>query len=90
MVNNVMPMSEPHRSYRYALSRGNRVKHSPANSPGPAMIVATARKITGSTTQGGGPDVVKLVKKMTDRSSLFTATGYADRNPINPSRTTGE
>jgi hypothetical protein len=90
MVNNMMPMSEPHRSYRYAGSRGNRLKHSPANWPGPAMMVATARKIRGNTTQGGGPDVVKLVKKMTDLSSRFTATGYADRNPINPRRATGE
>src|SRR5215210_9218232 len=90
MVNNTMPTSEPLRSYRYALSRGKRAKHSPANSPGPAMIVATARKIMGNTTQAGGPEVVKLVKKMTDLSSLFTATGYADKNPINPSRATGE
>jgi len=54
------------------------------------MMVATARKMRGNASQGGGPDVVRLVKKMTDLSSLFTATGYADKNPINPSRTTGE
>jgi len=90
IVNKMMPMSEPQRSYRYAWSRGNRMKHSPANSPGPAMMVATARKIRGNTAQGGGPDVVKLVKKMTDLSSRFTATGYADKNPINPRRATGE
>jgi hypothetical protein len=50
------------------------------------MIPATARKIRGRTTQAGGPEVVKVLKKMTDRSSLFTATGYADKNPINPRR----
>jgi hypothetical protein len=54
------------------------------------MTVATARKIIGKATQAGGPDVVKVVKKMTDLSSLFTATGYAERNPINASKATGE
>ena len=62
IVNPTMPISEPIRSKRYASSRGSWEKQSATSSPGPAMITATARKITGRVTQIGGPEVLRLVK----------------------------
>ena len=46
--------------------------------------------MTGSVTQIGGPDVDRLVKKMTEESVRSTVTGYAEMKPINPISATGE
>jgi hypothetical protein len=84
-----MPMSEPHRSYRYAGSCGNRIKHSPANSP-VRHDRGNGKEDEGQCNPGGRSRRGQACERMTDLSSLFTPTGYADRNPINTSRATGE
>ncbi len=60
------------------------------SSPGPAMIAATEAKMIGRVTQIGGPEVVRLVKKMTEESCRSTVTGYAEMKPISPISVTGE
>ena len=74
-VKTTTPASDPSRSRRYASSRGRCVKQSATSSPGPAMIAATERNTIGSVTQIGGPEVARLVKKMTELLDRSTVTG---------------
>ena len=61
-VNSPIPISEPSRSYRYAVSGASSPKHRPTTSAGPIRVAATSRKTTGSATQAGGPVVCSPVK----------------------------
>ena len=61
-VNIPMPISEPIRSHRYAVSGRNWPKHRPTTSAGPASTIATVMNTTGSTAQAGGPVVDSEVK----------------------------
>ncbi len=71
-----MPISEPIRSQRYAVSGGSFPKHRPTASAGPASTAAESRNTTGSTAQAGGPVVSSAVKKMTSRPVRSIETGY--------------
>ncbi len=57
-----IPISEPTRSQRYAVSGVRWAKQRPTISAGPAMTSATTTNTTGSTSQAGGPVAWREVK----------------------------